>query len=212
MTVGFGMGFLSRSLIWDRDFLFWARKIPTIPKSQGSGIDYRGFFWIFGKSPGFGIFLVSGFVSPGIGIFLNFGIFLDFEIFILGIFAKSPGFGIFSRFLSSRYPGDFLYSGSGFFVGWDIKTKSHLCLRGLKSVSSNLIERYNFYFILLLFCFSPRLPRSFHEKVVFVILVCHLWESIEMVIRNPWSPGGLSRRGLSCYLQYTWEAAVGKIT
>ena len=113
---------------------------------------------ISGKSPGFGnffysrdfyprdfhprdsgFFLVSGFLSPGFGIFLNFGIFIP------GIFAKSPGFmqnprdfyprdsGFFRDFWPSGYPGDFLSPGSGFFfVGWDIPTKSHLWCKGFK--------------------------------------------------------------------------------
>ena len=58
-----------------------------------------------------GLFLVSGFLSPGFGIFYNFWIFIP------GIFAKSPGTGIFSGFFSFGI----------FFVVWDIPTKSQLC-------------------------------------------------------------------------------------
>ena len=110
--------------------------------------------------------------------FLGFGIFPGFSNFGISRSIFIPGIGIFQL---RDIPGIFYFRDRDFFVEWDIPTKSHLCYPS----------------------FSPRLPRSFHEKVVFVILVCHLWESIEMVIRNPWSPGGLSRRGLSCYLQYT---------
>ena len=78
-------------------FLFYSSRLTLV----GFGM---GFFEIllknirknFLKSSGFGIFipgvrnfLVSGFLPPGFGFFLNFGIFIP------GIFAKSPEFGIF---------------------------------------------------------------------------------------------------------------------
>ena len=93
---------------------------------------------IFGESPEFEIFLVSGLYSrdsefftfvPGIRNFSGFctfipGIFLvsvflssGFGIFIPGIFAKSPESGIFYR-----RDGDS-------FVIWDIPTKIHIWSR-----------------------------------------------------------------------------------
>ena len=94
-----------------------------------------GFFSVSGfLSPGFGIFRSLGICIPGIRIFLvsgflspRFGIFLYFGIFIPEIYAKSPGLGFFRDFVPSEYPGDLFIPGIGiFFGGWDIPTKSHL--------------------------------------------------------------------------------------
>ena len=108
--------------------------------------DFQKIPGIFRKSPGFGIFFsVSGFLSPG------FGIFLYFEISIPRIFAKSPGFKRNlqdSGFLPSGYPGDFLSSGSGFFVrltfGLGLRA-GKLKLQGVKKYERELVA-YLFYF------------------------------------------------------------------
>ena len=99
-----------------------------IPKSRGSGSGFLNLEKIpsaksrKSQNPGFltiGIF--SKFYenprdfkqSPGFGIFFSLGIFIPRTL------SKSAGFGIFQL-------RDFLSPGSGFFVGWDIPTKSQL--------------------------------------------------------------------------------------
>ena len=107
----------------DRDL-----KIPKKSRKKNSGV-----FLVSGfLSPGFGIFFVSGFLLPGFGIFLSrdfysrdSGFFLISGFLSPRFYAKSPGFGIFSGFFTFG-----IYTiGSGFFlVGWDIQPKSNLCL------------------------------------------------------------------------------------
>ena len=90
-----------------------------------------GFFSVSGfLSPGFGIFRSLGICIPGIRIFLvsgflspRFGIILYFGIFIPEIYAKSPGLGFFSGFCTIGISSGF------FFGGWDIPTRSQFWVR-----------------------------------------------------------------------------------
>ena len=145
---------------WLRDGIFYFgldRKIPKISKSRGSRSgfenpgrkfeilsknigkifgfsrfsDYRDFFGISWKSPGFlanprdseffslGIFILGIFI-PGIRDFFSLGIFLNFGICIPDFFREIPG--IF------------------FFVGWVIPAKSHLLLSVLVSENFTLFR------------------------------------------------------------------------